>query len=51
MKMINYIFFFNLASVGRERQRNKWSNLTFGKPLPGAGIEQCTLKYVLYDTE
>lgn len=32
------------TSVGRERERNKWSDITFGKPLQGEGIEQCTLK-------
>lgn len=51
MKKINCYFFPSLASVGRERQRNTWSNFTFGKPLQGKGIEQCTLKNVSYDTE
>lgn len=42
MKKINGNFFLYSASVGRERQRNKWSNFTFGKPLQGEGIEQRT---------
>lgn len=50
-KKINCYFFPSLASVGRERQRNKWSNFTFGKALQGEGIEQSTLKNVSYDTE
>lgn len=44
MKKLITIFFLYSASIGRERQRNKWSNFTFGKPLQGEGIEQCSLK-------
>lgn len=48
MKKLITVFFLYSASIGRERQRNKWSNFTFGRPLQGEGIEPCSLKNVLY---
>ena len=37
-KNINDNFFYS-ATIGRERQRNKWSGFTFGKSLEGEGIK------------